>query len=447
MTTRAKAACAAIAFAAASAMVPLAARGQGVDVERPRTLLVGHAACAAPVDRVDTARTGLARTFLPSTALHSPWRISLGMPVDHAPLIDARGQIYVVGNRGELVMVSPHGEERWRVSTAGVQAGPAALLSDDTVVFVDGAGEALGVREGILRFRTRIGSPSAARAAPLPLDDGGVVVAAGREFAALDSQGRERARIELPEASANPMIAAMGQVVIVTTSGAVWIWPPGAAEAIQVGTFGTPIDGGAGLADEHTLVAVTATHAHLCAIDLARGTTTVRARSAGDLWLGPPAMFGSTANLTGFSAAGEQRVSVDAAGVETHVSVVANTASAPDGGLDSWLPLARTPPLIDASGRMAFATLDGSVAVAEGSSAMGRVEVERLAHVCCPELTGAAKSECPIAGLAPLGPDAFVAVCRSGTLVAVEGYAQGGSATSVSGRAESRTGERCRGPL
>jgi hypothetical protein len=399
------------------------------------------------MDRVDTARTGLARTFLPSTALHSPWRISLAMPVDHAPLIDARGQIYVVGNRGELVTVSPGGDERWRVSTGGVQAGPAALLSDDTVVFVDAAGEALGVREGSLRFRTKIGSPNAARAAPLPLDDGGVVVAAGRAFAALDSQGRERARIELPEASANPIVAAMGKVVIVTTSGAVWIWAPGAAEAIQVGTFGTPIDGGAGLADDHTLIAVTATHAHLCAVDLVGGTTTVRASSPGDLWLGPPAMFGSTANLTALSAAGERRISVDAAGVETLYSVVAHKGSAPDGGLDSWLPLARTPPLIDASDRMAFATLDGSVAVDEGSTAMSRVEVERLAHVCSPEPAGTAKSDCPIAGLAPLRPHTFVAVCRCGTVVAVEGDVRGEAATSVSGQADSRTGERCQGHL
>jgi hypothetical protein len=185
----------------------------------------------------------------------------------------------------------------------------------------------------------------------------------------------------------------------------------------------------------------------LYAIDLVGGTTTVRARSTGDLWLGPPAMFGSTANVTALSAAGEQMVSVDAAGVETHTAVVVNTASAPDGGLDGWLPLARTPPLIDALGRVAFATLDGSVAVAERSNANGGVEVERLAHVCFPELTGAAKSESPIAGLAPLRPYALVAVCRSGTMVAVEGYVRGEAATSISGQAEARTGERCQGHL
>src|SRR5258708_27049561 len=155
-------------------------------------------------------------------------------------------------------MLAPDGSERWRISTGAIDPGPAALLSDDTLVFVDEAGEAIAARDGAVRWKTRFGRSETAHAAPLPLRDGGVVVATAHDVAVLDADGRPRVRNPLSEATIAPLLSGLSKIVTVTTSGVVWTWTPGAPEATRVASFGSPVDGGAALSDDHTLVAVTA---------------------------------------------------------------------------------------------------------------------------------------------------------------------------------------------
>jgi len=437
MTSRAVGA-AALALATAASL-SVRAWSQAVDVERSRTLTMGMPAGGARVDRVDSSRTGRTRTALPTSGLRSEWRTPLGAAIEHAPLVDGHGETYVVGTRGEVIAVARDGTERWRVSTSATQPGPAALLSDETIVFADAAGEAVAVRGGSLRWRVRFGRNDAAHPAPLPLDDGGVVVATANDLAALDVDGRERARATLPEVVTAPLISAIGKIVAVATSGTVWAWVPGAPTATRIASFGSPVDGAAALADDHTLVAVTGGQLHLTAVDLVRGTAKTLAVAPANLWLGPPAMLGAIAHVLALTPTSELALSFDAEGNEVSRALVASHTAplAVDGGAGT-LPVApRTPPLVDLAGALAFATSDGSIGV------VGRTSVEIIAEACprvsppgalagaSARVGGRGAAVEAVAGLAPLAPGVFVAACHSGTLLALRGSASAGGDPSA----------------
>jgi hypothetical protein len=414
--------------ALAAAAVAGAAAAQTFDVERPRTIMVGTPAGGARQERNDAARTGMARTALPASGLRTEWRASLGTALDHAPLVDSHGNIYAIGTRGEVVMLGPDGGERWRISTSANDPGPAALLSDDTLVFVDEAGAAIAARDGAVRWRTRFGRSETAHAAPLPLQDGGVVVATAHDVAVLDADGRARSRITLSEATIAPLLSALGKVVAVTTSGAVWTWTPGAPEATRVASFGSPVDGGAALSDDHTLVAVTAGGAHLTAVDLARGTASVRAISPGGFWLGPPAMRGSTAFLMVLTPTTELAVAVNASGQEIARALVHAHAAAAgtDGGPTALVVDPHTAPLVDMAGTLAFATTDGDVGTVSNLAGAAPIPgaVELLSDACAPTISSLPHTEPRVVGLAPLSANEFVAACHSGTVLAVRGAAE-----------------------
>jgi hypothetical protein len=392
------------------------ASAQTMDVQRPRTFVVGAPASGVRVERLDAARTGRSRTALPAGSVRVEWRASLGVPTEWSPLVDASGNLLIIGNRGEIVSTTSDGDERWRLATGALQPGPGALLSDGTLVFADAAGEAVAVRDGAVRWRARFGRSDAARPAPVPLDDGGVVVATTHDLAAFDAEGHERARTTLPEATAFPLVAALGRIVAVTASGVVWTWSPGAPEPTRVGSFGGPIDDGAGLADDHTLVAITSGHAHLTAVDLVRGTTTTRAALPAGLWLGPPAFRGDTAFVLLLGPTSELAVAVDAAGNETmRIPLVTRPPlMGADGGVAALVALPHTAPIVDLAGTVAFATTDGAVGVVAG----GIVDILPDA---CPPAPGARGAAAPTAGLVPSRPGAFVAACRSGTLLSLRG--------------------------
>ncbi len=411
--------------ATCTALVTTSARGQSIRVGRARTLVVG-APGGSRADRVDAARTGLARTPLPASGLRVEWRVAAGTAIDDAPLVDSRGGSYVVGTRGEVVALARDGTERWRVPTGALDPGPAVLLSDDTIVFADASGEAIGLREGEVRWRTRFGRADGVHPSPLPLEEGGVVVATERDLAVLDAEGRPIARTTLPEAIAAPLLSALGQVVAVTMSGAVWGWAPGTSEATRLASFGSPIEGGAALADGHTLVAIAANGTTFAAVDLRRvngsGAAVPRAVATAGLWLGSPAMRGEEATLAMIGPASELAIAVDADGRELRRALL--VGHVPSGLFDAGAPASGpassgAPLLVDAFGAVAFATIDGSVGIAAiGPSGDGTVE---LLSDACPRPIGPATSAGTVAGLAPLPPQSFLATCRSGTVLAITG--------------------------
>jgi hypothetical protein len=418
-------AAAASGTAGAAVVAATMAAAQPTDVQRPRTLVVGTPAGGARTDRIDGARSGRSQTSLPlaQTGLRSDWRTVVSATLDVAPVVDARGTTYAVGSRGEVFAVARDGSERWKVPTGGLQPSTPVLLSDDTLVFADAAGEAVAVREGSIRWRLRFGRPDPARPippAPLALDDGGVVVATTRDLAALDSEGHERSRTTLSEPTTVGLVAAggLGKVVAVTATGAVWTWTPGCAEMTRVASFGGPIDDTPVLADDHTLLAIAGGRTHLVAVDLVRGTTTTRAVVPAGLWLGPPSMGGGLTHLLIQAPTSELAVTVDPSGAEASRALLTTHPPpiGPDGGPAALVPLPHTPILVDGAGTLAFATAEGGVGVVSGGV------VDRIADVCPPP--PGPRATAPTTALVPLGPGAFIATCRSGALVAVQANAQ-----------------------
>jgi outer membrane protein assembly factor BamB len=413
-----------IGVLAALATGALATRAQRLDPKRPKTIVVGAPREGSPTARGDARRTGLSRTPLPTRTLDVAWRKSLSAPIEGPPLVNASGDVIVTTARGEvLVLDGSDGSERPHgIFPTSPPVGAPALAADGTTVFTTTAGDAIGVKNGALRFRTRVGDGRVwhERAGVLALDDGGTAVAVGTELAVLDAEGQVRARASLEEPIAAPLVAApIGRVVAITSSGRVFMWTPG-REPLRAGSFGAPVDGAAALVDDHTLVAVSGI-GQLVELDLARGVAVARMSSAAIL-LGPPALRGDVAYVLAALPGRVFALAVDGSGQETmRVSVQTTTPQlAPDGGpLAAVVPL-HTGPIVDGAGTLAFGTADGYVGVVSASG------VDQLGEVMCMRsagLAGPRPSPAPpvaaFAGLAPAGPSAFVVACETGVVVKV----------------------------
>jgi PQQ-like domain len=396
------------------------AAAQRVDPRRPETLYVGAPSGPAPTDRIDAQRSGLARTKLPTQGLRVAWRRSFGIGIDHAPLVLANGDVVLIAGRGDVVTLGEDGTERSRTIAGAGAAGPPTVTSDGTVVVVTSTGEAVGVRRGAVRFRTRLGGERTltGHISPLSLDDGGVVVATSTELTALDAEGGVRARGVLPEPLATPLVASSGRVLAIAASGVVYAWVPG-RDPQRVGSFGAPIDGGATLTDDNTLVAIVE-GSRLAALDLRRGVLVTRAQGAGTFYLGPPAMRGRDAYLLGQTPGRTFVLAFDAAGQETQRVLVANTAppTLGDGGAAPFTIPAHVAPIVDRAGTVAFASPDGKVGVVAAGAA------EALTDVLCARASSTTTTQRSggVIGLAP-ATDSFLVACDTGAIVKVVGGA------------------------
>jgi hypothetical protein len=387
--------------------------------DRPVSRVVGTPSGGARVDRVDPHRTGLCAAPLPASRLRVAWRAPTRAFLDRAPLVDSRGVAYAVGVRGEVTAFGGDGAELWTAKTGAPGAGPGVLLSDDTVSFVDGAGEVYAVRAGKLRWKAHAGQADATFAsAPLALDGGGLVAPAGADMAVLDADGLRVARVRLPEPIAAPLVAAKDRVVAGTLSGAVWTWTPGAAEATRTGSFEAPTEGAVALTASGALLGVSHGGLHLTELHLDDGTAHLRAASSGALWTGSPAVSGDLAVLVAITPTSEMAVTLDAAGHEAGTALLQSRAQAlaADAGPLLFQQSPPTPLLIDAGGTVVFATSTGDVGSIRH---MGRPDavVDTLSAVCPVAGAGAAT----VAGIAPLGPHAVVVACHHGELVGLTG--------------------------
>jgi outer membrane protein assembly factor BamB len=396
------------------------ASAQTLDAKRPRTFTVGAPRGAAVAERVDAARSGRSSKPLPSSNLHVEWRRALGSSIDHAPLVDASETVYALASRGDVVAFAPDGTEKWRVATGVPQPGPGALLSDGTVVFVGASGEAIGARAGVQRFRTRVGraEPTGPNAAPLPLDDGGAIVATSLDLAVLDAEGNARARGQAPEPITAPLVSALGKVVVVGASGAVYAWAPGAGDPTRVGSFGARIDGAAALVDAHTLVAVVGSEVK--AVDLTHNVTSTRGAPPLGAYVGPVAARGDSVYLLEFTQTGSFVVGLDASGNETLRAQATTYAPllSPDGGAVPIVVPPHSGPIVDSSGTLAFAAPDGPVGIATGSGTTASIElVSEL--VCSRSAAPGSRPAATVAGLAPASSGTLVVACSSGAVVKV----------------------------
>ena len=397
------------------------ADAQRVDPRRPSVFVVGAPGGASPTLRGDARRTGSTQDVLPSGLLRIAWRKTLGLSIEQPALVGSDGMLAIVtASRGDVIFLDADGEEKARVSAGASAVGQATMTSDGTVVFTTSAGDAVGVRRSSPRPRyvTRIGGERNVRAAPLSLDDGGVVVATGSDLVVLDAEGNVRSRITLPETPAAPLLASGDKVIAVTGSGAVYGWTPG-RESVRLGTFGAPIDGGAALADPTTLVAVIEGN-HLVELDLTRGARTSRSIASQGLYLGPPSVRalqagGALATLLAQTPSRAFVVSIDPGGQETARAPIAplTPKMLPDGGAAPLVASAHTGPLVDARGAVAFAAPeDGHVGVVGPEGA-----VDTLGELICTRTSRSAG----IAGLTALGRGAFAVTCESGAVAKITG--------------------------
>ena len=418
--TRARGALAALALA--GLLVALGdAEAQRVDPRRPSITVVGPPPGASPMHRVDAKRSGLASAPLPTGTLHVAWQKATGLTVEQPALAGADGTVALVSVRGDVTFLDEAGEERGLVRVGAAQVGPAAMTSDGTVVFATNGGEVIGVRRSSPhpRFSARIGGERNPRAAPLALDDGGVVVATTADLVVLDAEGNVRSRAALPEPPAAPLVAASDKVLAVTTTGAVFGWTPG-REPVRLGSFGAPIDGGAALIEGGRLVAVIEGN-HLAEVDLVRGGRSTRSVTAQGLYLGPPAArpatsgAGSLATVLALTTTRGFVVTLDAAGQELLRAPIASfiQSSLPDGGAPPLVAPPHTGPLIDGRGAIAFAATDGHVGVVSPDGA-----VDVIGEVLCTK-TGRSG----VVGLTPFERGSFLITCDGGVVARIRGAA------------------------
>jgi len=395
------------------------ADAQRLDPRRPSVFVVGPPGGASPTSRGDARRTGAAREPLPSGLLHIAWRKTIGLTIEQPALVGLDGTLAVVTARGDVVFLDELGEEKGRASSGTTSVGPATITSDGTVVFLSSAGDAIGVRRSSPRprFVTRIGGERNARAAPLSLDDGGVVVATASDLVVLDAEGNVRSRVTLPEPPSAALLASDDRVIAVTVTGAVYGWTPG-RETIRLGSFGAPIDGGAALSDANTLVAVIEGN-HLVELDLTRAARSTRSIAAQGLYLGPPSVRtvapgGTLATLLAQTASRAFVVTLDPAGQEMVRAPIATLTSItlPDGGAAPLVARPHTGPLVDSRGAVAFAAPDGHVGMVGAGGG-----VDTLGELIC---TQSARSA-GIAGLTPFGRGAFAVTCEGGVIARITG--------------------------
>ncbi len=412
---------------ASAGLLVASASAQRLDPKRPETLVVGAPRGPSPTDRVDGQRSGFSRFPLPTGALRVSWRRAFGQSTDFPPLSLADGETAVTVGRGELVVLAEDGTERWRTLLASTAASAPTQLSDGTVVVVTSGGEAVGVRRGVVRFRTRLGGDRSVggHVSALSLEDGGVVVATATELTALDSDGGVRARATVPEALATPLVAALGKVIAITGTGVVYGWAPG-RDAQRLGSFGGPVDGGATLADAHTLVAVV-DGTRLAALDLTHGVVVSRAVSPGGAYLGPPAVRGDTAFVLGQAQGRTFTVAIDASGQEVARTLVATSPPVllSDGGTAPFVPAAHTGALVDAAGTIAFAASEGRVGVVTANGT-----VETLGETLCARSSNATKGLGTIVAITPASRShgesgAMLVICDNGAVVKVASGSDG----------------------
>ncbi|MBS2020517.1 MAG: hypothetical protein JST00_47110 [Deltaproteobacteria bacterium] len=413
------------------------ADAQRLDPRRPAAFVVGPAGGPAPTLRSDPRRSGAARDDLPGGPLRILWKKTLGLSVDHPALAGADGTIAVTTGRGDVVFLDDAGTEVAHVSSgSGNAAGPATLTSDGTVVFATTVGDVVGIRRTSARprFVTRIGGERNARTAPLSLDDGGVVVAAGLDLVVLDAEGNVRSRVTLPEPSAAPLLVHGDRIVVVTLSGTVLGWTPG-KEPVRLGSFGAPIDGGAALyVPPHSggdagrgdlggvLVAVIEGN-HLVELDLARGLRTTRAIAAQGLYLGPPSVRpgkggGALVTLLALTPTRGFVVTLDPGGQEIARAPVGSHAQPllPDGGAPPLVAPLHVGPLVDGRGGIAW------VSPAPGESKVGVVTAEGAVDVIGEAIcTPRGSSSSGVTGLTPFGRGSFLVTCAGGSVTRIVG--------------------------
>jgi hypothetical protein len=257
-------------------------------------------------------------------------------------------------------------------------------------------GELFGFdRAGRERFSVALPLVATGRVAqPLPENDGGLVLAAGRNVIRLDRSGVVRASARL-DADVATLLRRRSETLIVTERGEIFGWQP-PAEPTELGSFAARVDGAA--LDGDRLSAVV-DQKKLVELNLASGTKLQRADVPTGL-SGPPALLpgGATRVVTQDG----MLLAHDAKGDETLRVALEPPSLIGDAGATVVSASNASPPLIvDAKGRVGFVRpgLDAGTVDSAGN-------VRAAAGAACID---------PV-GVAPAGSGRMVLACRSGVV-------------------------------
>jgi hypothetical protein len=438
---------AATAAAVAALGVASVCLAQVAETASPLTVVVGSPQGAAVMDRLDTRRSNRGTSPLPRQSLRILWSRHLHR-ASHPPLVLLDGAVVAIADDGDTLVLNADGTDRARLTLGPGPLSAAALLSDGTFTAFNGAGDAVGVQRGTIRWRTHLIDPppgaerrprslgrgrhrlaamdpeteSGAVASPLPLDDGGVVMALDRELFCLDSLGSVRARAATPDAVGYPLLGTGRSVVMVAEDGDVLTWTPGDT-VHKRGSFGVPIDGAATLDTADSILGVTGSR--VMALNLMTGALTERGSSGRGVFVGPASLTGDGLMIQELTPTGTRAVHLAPDGQAEVVATLSPQGAVPaaDGGVLLLMAPTHTALLTDPSGAIAYGTVDGRVGVASPGekTELGEFVCGRPPPPSTDPFRQGARASAGFVGIVPAGARAFVVACEDGNVALIRG--------------------------
>ena len=380
--------CGAACFASSTS-----ASSQALDPSVAQELRVGKPRGFAPLFRLDAGRSGRASQPVPERP-KLLWRQRITGSIDLPAAVDANGATVVAGASG-IVQLSSTGRIEWLRSLAAI-SGPSLTTRGERVVLT-GAGELLYFDPaGEIVQRVQVASAPLRTDAPLlPLEDGGLLVAAGGDVLRLNPGGSVRHVARFND-EVRALLQTPSAFVITTELGDVHVWSPPQLPR-KLGNFAGRVSAGAALLDARRLVA-NVDQARIVEFDLRTRARRVRVASPGLQFHGAPAvMRNAETRILSFEGV---LLGHDWRGQETLRVPLAGSAGSPDrrpathfGGAPSLL--------LDPRGTCAFALPHAEAGVV---TAAGELHVARDA--ACQD---------PVS-LVPAGARRMLLACRSGQL-------------------------------
>jgi outer membrane protein assembly factor BamB len=423
---------------------------QRVRPGEPLSVIVGAPLGPTVMDRLDARRSNRSASPLPTQSLRIIWSRKLHR-MTHTPLVLEDGSIVAIAEDGETLFLNADGTDKAHLAFGPGPMSAPALLSDGTVVAVNGAGDAVGAQHAAVRWRTHVADPPASAeessrrrgrvfmhhgrrvsqpeseetwtaGSPLSLDDGGVVVSIDRHLVCLDSRGTVRAQATAPESIGYPLVATSHAVAMITDSGEVFEWTPGDEAVQRRGSFGAAIESVAALEPPRDLLAVMGNH--IMALNVTTGELSQRSASDRGVYVGPPTLLPDGLLVQEMTPTGTRAVHLEhAAPLQVIAMLTPQGAQAMgDGGALVFLAPTHTALLADPAGAVAYGTVDGRIGVASTTE-----KTELGEYVCghpAPPSADPYRGGRPSAGfvgIVPAGPKAFVVSCEDGNVSLIRG--------------------------
>jgi len=212
-----------------------------LDPTLPIVVTVGEPKAPAAAAGLGATRSG--RTPLPlPERLSLLWQVRLGGRVEQPIAATADGHLVVATGRGQLVELDRAGKRVWQLQVEGANiSGGPVIRSDGLRLIVTSRAELLGIDgDGKPRLRQQLPKGRSLSAPPLPLADGGVLLAFAEQLMHVDAFGRIAASGPLP-APVTSLVSDTASTYAVTRQGDVFTWTAFRAPR-RVGSFGRTVD-------------------------------------------------------------------------------------------------------------------------------------------------------------------------------------------------------------